>query len=91
MENSYIYKESELADHNIDILGKAISWKNVQTREYKVQSNDKLKQKKNIKKKKFKEEEGAGTEHPKSRDNQNLSVRSTLKKGKKVELNHYIS
>ena len=29
MENSYIYKESELADHNIDILGKAISWKNV--------------------------------------------------------------
>lgn len=46
---------------------------------------------KNIKKNKCKEEEGAGTEHPKGRDNQNLSVRSTLKKGKKVELNHYIS
>ena len=41
--------------------------------------------------KKCKEEEGAGTEHPKSRDNQKLSIRSTLKKGKKVELNHYIS
>ena len=44
--------------------------------------------KKILRKNKIKEEESAGTEHPKSRDNQNLSIRSTLKNGKKVELNH---
>ena len=46
--------------------------------------------KKILRKKKIKEEESAGTEHPKSRDNQNLSIRSTLKNGKKVELNHSV-